>query len=76
MNIDTKFLIPMAEANKNFSKVLRIVDESGMAVILENNKPRYVVLSFDEYDNIEQTRQKLFNSTADSVISENLFALK
>jgi len=35
-----------------------------------------MVLSFEEYDEIVQARQKLFNSVADSIISENLFALK
>jgi antitoxin Phd len=40
MTLDTNLLVPMTEANQNFSKVVRLVDESGMAVILKNNKPR------------------------------------
>jgi len=75
MNIDTSLLVPMTEANQNFSKVVRIVDESGMAIILKNNKPRYMVLDFKEYDEIQAARRKLFKDTADSVISENLEAL-
>ena len=76
MNIDTRVLVPMTEANRNFSKVVRLVDESGMAVIMKNNKPRYMVLSFSEYDEIQAARRKLFNEAADSVISENLEALR
>ena len=76
MNIDTNILVPMTEANQNFSKVVRLVDESGMAVILKNNKPRYMVLDFQEYDEIQAARSKLFNAAADSVISENLEALR
>ena len=76
MNIDTRVLVPMTEANQNFSKVVRLVDESGMAIIMKNNKPRYMVLSFQEYDEIQAARRKLFNATADSVISENLEALR
>lgn len=76
MNIDTRILVPMTEANQNFSKVVRLVDESGMAVILKNNKPRYMVLSFSEYEEIQAARQKLFNEVADSVIAENLEALR
>jgi antitoxin Phd len=75
MNIDTNILVPMTDANQNFSKVVRLVDESGMAVILKNNKPRYMVLKFQEYDEIQALRQKLFNDIADSVISENIEAL-
>ena len=76
LNIDTNLLVPMTEANQNFSKVVRLVDESGMAVILKNNKPRYMVLSFREYDEIQTTRQKLVNNAVDSVISENIEALR
>jgi antitoxin Phd len=46
-----------------------------MAVIMKNNKPRYMVLSFKEYDEIQAVRHKLFMSTADSIIAENLEAL-
>ena len=76
MNINTNVLVPMTEANQNFSKVVRLVDESGMAVILKNNKPRYMVVNFSEYDEIQAARQKLFNEAADSVIAENLEALR
>jgi len=75
MNIETGFLVPMTEANQNFSKVVRLVDESGVAVILKNNKPRYVVTRFSEYDEIQEARKKLFNATVDSVIEDNMEAL-
>jgi len=76
MNIDTRVLVPMTEANQNFSKVARLVDESGMAVIMKNNKPRYIVVNFSEYDEIQAARRKLFTEAADSVITENLEALQ
>ena len=75
MTIDTNIIVPMTEANQNFSKVVRLVDESGMAVIMKNNKPRYMVLNFDEYDEIQTARRKLFTSVANSVITENIEAL-
>ena len=75
MTIDTNIIVPMTEANQNFSKVVRLVDESGMAVIMKNNKPRYMVLSFNEYNEIQAARRKLLESAVDSVISENLEAL-
>ena len=39
------------------------------------NKPRYMVLDFSEYDEIQEARRKLFNETADSIIAENIEAL-
>jgi len=65
----------MTEANQNFSKVVRLVDESGMVVILKNNKPRYMVLSLKEFEEIQTARKKLFNDTTDRVIADNLEAL-
>ena len=50
MMINTNALIPMTDANQNFSKVVCLVDEQGTAVILKNNKPRYAVIDFSEYD--------------------------
>lgn len=35
MMIDTNALVAMTEANQNFSKVVRLVDEQGAAVILK-----------------------------------------
>jgi len=75
MNIDTRVLVPMTEANQNFSKVVRLVDESGMAIILKNNKPRYMVLSFNEFEEFQSARKKIINETVDNVINENLEAL-
>lgn len=78
MTVNTDNLISMTEANQNFSKVVRIVDESGLAVILKNNKPRYVVVDFDEYNNISaalQMRKVKIDIAADKLIDENMEAL-
>ena len=46
MNINTKNLVSITEANQNFSKVARLVDEIGSVIILKNNVPRYLVIEF------------------------------
>ena len=46
MVVDTQNMISITEANQNFSKVARRVDEKGSVVILKNNKPRYMVVDF------------------------------
>ena len=48
MMIDTKNLVSITEANQNFSKVARLVDERGSAVILKNNVPRYLSVEFSQ----------------------------
>ena len=48
MTIDTNTMVSITEANQNFSKVARLVDEYGTAVILKNNVPRYLVIDFNK----------------------------
>lgn len=48
MTIDTNTMVSISEANQNFSKVARLVDERGSAVILKNNVPRYLVIDFSK----------------------------
>ena len=50
MNINTDTLVSMTEANQNFSKVARLVDEKGVAVIMKSNTPRYVVMEFKQLE--------------------------
>ena len=50
MTINTNTMISISEANQNFSKVARLVDEQGSAVILKNNVPRYIVIDFSKAD--------------------------
>lgn len=48
MNINTKNLVSITEANQNFSRVARMVDENGSVVILKNNTPRYLLIEFEK----------------------------
>ena len=50
MTLDTREMISVTEANQNFSKVARLVDQYGSAVILKNNSPRYLILEFNQAD--------------------------
>lgn len=50
MTIDTNTMISISEANQNFSRVARLVDERGSAVILKNNVPRYLVIDLSKAD--------------------------
>ena len=54
MVINTDNLVSITEANQNFSRVARLVDENGAAVILKNNTPRYVLIEFSQLENEQQ----------------------
>lgn len=69
MNVNTKNLVSITEANQNFSRVARLVDENGAAVILKNNVPRYLIVDF------EQAEQEQFATNEDVLsISKRLIA--
>ncbi len=50
MTIDTNTLVSISEANQNFSKVAKLVDKHGSAVILKNNVPRYLIIDFNSVE--------------------------
>lgn len=65
MMIDTRTVVSMTEANQNFSKVCRTVDEYGRAVIFKNNAPRYLVLEFiDQEEDAIASRADVLASAA------------
>ena len=53
MTVNTNNLVSITEANQNFSKVARLVDENGSAVILKNNVPRYLIVEFSQAETIQ-----------------------
>ena len=53
MIINTGNLVSITEANQNFSKVARLVDERGSAVILKNNTPRYLIIEFSQAEQLQ-----------------------
>lgn len=47
MNISTNNLMSITDANKNFSNVVRYVENNGDVIILKNNRPKYIVSKID-----------------------------
>ena len=67
MLVDTRNIISMTDSNQNFSKVARLVDQNGSAVIMKNNRPRYLIVNFEETDSIQMA-----SDTDVSVVSKRL----
>ena len=47
MNINTETITSMTEANQNFSKVAKVAENNGQAVIFKNNKPKFLLIDVD-----------------------------
>ena len=71
MKIDTNTLVSITEANQNFSKVARLVDEHGTAVILKNNVPKYLVIDFSRAENDSVASDEDIMSISKKLIEQN-----
>jgi antitoxin Phd len=76
MTVNTNTLVSITEANQNFSKVARLVDENGSAIILKNNVPRYVIMEFSEAEKMQTAPDEDVNAISERLIAKNLKAYK
>ncbi len=76
MTVNTKTLVSITEANQNFSKVARLVDENGSVVILKNNVPRYIVMEFSEVEKMQTASNEDVMSASKKLIEKNFEAYK
>ena len=77
MLINTEAMFSMTQANQNFSQVARTADRKGEAVVLKNNKPKYLVLDM-ESNNIllDLTDDEKIEIVAKRVLNRYLPAFK
>ena len=71
MNINTNSLVSITEANQNFSRVARLVDENGSAVILKNNVPRYLIVEFSQAEEAQLAADEDVMSISKRLIQKN-----
>ncbi len=71
MKIDTNTMVSITEANQNFSKVARLVDEHGAAVILKNNVPRYLVIDFGKAEQDSNASDEDIMNISKRLIEQN-----
>lgn len=76
MTVNTKNLVSITEANQNFSKVARLVDENGSAIILKNNVPRYIIMEFSEAEKLQTAPDQDVDEISKRLIAKNLEAYK
>jgi len=71
MMVNTKNLVSISEANQNFSKVARLVDERGSAVIMKNNVPRYLIVEFSQAEKLQTVPDEDVMSVSRQLIAKN-----
>lgn len=76
MTVNTNSLVSITEANQNFSKVARLVDQNGSVVIMKNNVPRYIVLEFSEVEKVQTADDEDVAEISKRLIAKNLEAYR
>ena len=71
MMINTNTLVSITEANQNFSRVARMVDERGSAVILKNNVPRYLIVEFSQAEQLQAADDEDVLNISSRLIAQN-----
>ena len=71
MMINSNTLVSITEANQNFSKVARLVDEQGSAVILKNNVPRYLIVEFSQAEQMQAAEDEDVMQISARLIQQN-----
>ena len=71
MMINSNTMVSITEANQNFSKVARLVDEQGSAVILKNNVPRYLVVEFSQVEQMQAAQDEDIMQISARLIQQN-----
>ena len=74
MTVNTKNLVSITEANQNFSRIARLVDENGAAVILKNNVPRYILVEFSQAEQEQLADDEDILAVSQRLISKNRHA--
>ena len=74
MMINTDNLVSITDANQNFSRVARMVDENGVAIILKNNVPRYILMEFNQLEEEKLAGDEDIQEISKRLMAKNKYA--
>lgn len=69
MNINTDTITTMTEANQNFSKVAKVAENNGQAVIFKNNKPKFLLIDVDSNSYFDITDDEKIDVAAKRIMN-------
>ena len=68
MRIDTNAIVSVTEANQNFSRVARIAEKSGHAVIFKNNRPKFMLVDLENSPILDMTDDEKIDVVAARIL--------
>ena len=71
MTVDTDTIVSISEANQNFSRIAKMVDQYGQVIIMKNNVPKYVLTGFEQADRSEAVSEAELKKISDKIKKRN-----
>lgn len=68
MQINTNTIVSVTEANQNFSRVSRIAEKNGQAVIFKNNRPKYMLIDLESNPMLDLTDDEKIDIVAARIL--------
>ena len=68
MNIDSNRIVSITETNQNFSKITRLADKTGEAIIFKNNRPKYRLIDLEQNPDLELTEEEAIDIVAARIL--------
>ena len=76
MLIDTKNMISVTDANRNFTKATRMAEQNGSVVIMKGNRARYILMDIDQNPQLNMTQEEKMEYLGRKILEEHLEAFK
>ena len=70
MLMNTNSAVSISEAKQDFSRVARIAERDGRAIIIEGNKPRYLLLDIETSPIIDMTDDENIDYVAARILKK------
>jgi len=70
MKLNTNQIVPISEANQNFSRVARMVEKTGEVYIFKNNKPKYKIIDLEHDTAIEMTDDEKIDFVSQRILKQ------
>ena len=71
MMVNTNAMVSISEANQNFSRIARMVDEKGSVIIMKNNAPRYLLVEFSQAETMQAASDEDVVAVSARLINRN-----
>ena len=69
MLINTNTIVSVTEANQNFSRVSRIAEKNGQAVIFKNNRPKFLLIDVESSPVLELSDDEKIDIVAARILN-------